>query len=394
MADGISQRAGRDDGRNRDLISALHDDLLLRILGLLPAASDAARTSILSRRWRSLWPNAPVLRFAIGETPKSTTSPTVGGSGGHSDRNDACWLISAATTAIARRTAAVGGPDVEDLQLHAADVTPEHVTTWLAFAARRVTGRPTLAVPPPELFADDGSFVDECDRQCLFAVLPSSVTAQQMSLTLGTAILAIPTTVAAGAFAALTDLLLSHAHLVGDGDGAGGHERRLSRLVSSSCCPRLWRLRLEYITGVAALRFGAASTLRELELYRVLDLRALDVDAPGLSVLRVEACHILAAARVSAPWLEVVTWKQLCWAGAPRLELDGAASVRCIEDLLMFSHWPTAWLDPQRHSYLTAPWFLIRHCTSVNQLSMTFIGISATAQVFLKIMMKDIPYHS
>ena len=37
-----------------DLISDLEDDLLLRILSFLPAASEVARTSVLSRRWRHL----------------------------------------------------------------------------------------------------------------------------------------------------------------------------------------------------------------------------------------------------------------------------------------------------------------------------------------------------
>lgn len=40
---------------------------------------------------------------------------------------------------------------------HAEDVTPEHLAAWLRFAARRVTGRVTVAVPPaaPDMAAFD-----------------------------------------------------------------------------------------------------------------------------------------------------------------------------------------------------------------------------------------------
>ncbi|GJM97067.1 hypothetical protein PR202_ga13965 [Eleusine coracana subsp. coracana] len=48
---------------NDDVISALGDELLLRILGLVADARDVVRTGVLSRRWRGLWTRAPVLAF-------------------------------------------------------------------------------------------------------------------------------------------------------------------------------------------------------------------------------------------------------------------------------------------------------------------------------------------
>jgi hypothetical protein len=47
-----------------DLISCLGEDVLVRVLELLPDARDAVRTDALSRRWRGLWTHLPALRFA------------------------------------------------------------------------------------------------------------------------------------------------------------------------------------------------------------------------------------------------------------------------------------------------------------------------------------------
>ncbi|KAF7051353.1 hypothetical protein CFC21_059595 [Triticum aestivum] len=50
-------------GRGADFISALPTDLLLQVLVRLGCARAAARTSILSRRWRGLWTRLPKLTF-------------------------------------------------------------------------------------------------------------------------------------------------------------------------------------------------------------------------------------------------------------------------------------------------------------------------------------------
>ncbi|XBH54652.1 uncharacterized protein [Aegilops tauschii subsp. strangulata] len=49
-----------------DLISALPDDLLLQVLERLGAA---ARTSVLSRRWRGLWTRLPHVTIALHDVP-------------------------------------------------------------------------------------------------------------------------------------------------------------------------------------------------------------------------------------------------------------------------------------------------------------------------------------
>ncbi|CAA7059913.1 unnamed protein product [Microthlaspi erraticum] len=47
---------------NKDIISALHDDLLLHILSLIPT-KQSANTTLLSKRWRFLWTMVPKLDY-------------------------------------------------------------------------------------------------------------------------------------------------------------------------------------------------------------------------------------------------------------------------------------------------------------------------------------------
>ncbi|KAM3389575.1 hypothetical protein ACQJBY_011615 [Aegilops geniculata] len=54
-------------GGGPDLISALPDDLLVLVLAGLPCISAAARTGVLSRRWRSLWPR--LRRIVFSDVP-------------------------------------------------------------------------------------------------------------------------------------------------------------------------------------------------------------------------------------------------------------------------------------------------------------------------------------
>ena len=60
---GWRSRSKRRRGASADLISGLCDDVLLRILELLPDAGDAVRTGALSRRWHGLWTRASSLTF-------------------------------------------------------------------------------------------------------------------------------------------------------------------------------------------------------------------------------------------------------------------------------------------------------------------------------------------
>ncbi|CAN6343093.1 unnamed protein product [Urochloa humidicola] len=293
------------------------------------------------------------------------------------DTEESRRLIAAVDAALARRAA-----DVEDLEInfvygsplnffidlsdvgwylfrhgHAADITPEHVAAWLRFAAARVTGRFTLAVPapPPVVIGGTRAAVDPAVRK-LSAELPASARAQAMSLNMGGAALAVP---AAAAFGALTDLALSHARV----EPGGADERNLGELLSASSCPRLRRLRLERVAGLATLRLRAAATLEELRLERLRELTALELDAPGLRALHGDQCFRLmdggSTARVSAPALETLAWAEVC--PPEGLQLD-APSVRRLDKIFLYSH------TPDDEDWNAGAVGLLQQCTAVDSL--------------------------
>nr|XP_051230208.1 uncharacterized protein LOC127348158 [Lolium perenne] len=60
---GHSELGGPSSSGGADLISALPDDMIIQVLVRLPCAGVAARTSLISRRWRGLWTRLPDLIF-------------------------------------------------------------------------------------------------------------------------------------------------------------------------------------------------------------------------------------------------------------------------------------------------------------------------------------------
>uniref|UniRef100_A0A0E0RI37 F-box domain-containing protein n=1 Tax=Oryza rufipogon TaxID=4529 RepID=A0A0E0RI37_ORYRU len=354
-----------------DLISELNDDVLLRILGLLPSARDVARTAVLSKRWRHLCGIAPCLRFDVSSSARC--------------HDAARRLIAGVDACLARRRGggAANAADVDVLEIslvytdtseskhgtfkrvpvgkrfyfhdhrHEADVTPSLVDSWLRFAERHVKGSFVLEVPlnaaaaaaldraeetstAEQDYQEEESPAPELEEEEVVE-LPATSRAEAMSITLGGANTAVPIA-GAGAFHALTDFTLCRAKINAYDDG----DLRLGHLLSSPCCPRLRRLELRHVAGLIRLHLDAADALEELRLVYLPDLLRLHVDAPGLRLLRVGHCDNLpcsgdpAPVRVSAPRLEALAWDRLeCIACR---EVIATATVRHLKKIYLFSH--------------------------------------------------------
>ncbi|EEC69401.1 hypothetical protein OsI_38553 [Oryza sativa Indica Group] len=294
-----------------DMISGLTEDLLLIILGFLPAARDVVRTSALSTRWRNLWTLAPALRFDIGQRNLRLTDDAEAAAAGR--------LVAAVDSVLARRDVDAGAPDVKDLEIN--------------FVFRSVeSGLPTSLAPRG------------------FARCASRSAAPTVGVPVAGA--------GADAYRSLADLLLSNVCL-DDGDGV-----RLCNLLSSTSCPSLRRLELSVITGLTILRLDAAATLEELRLIGLRDMEQMEVDAPGLRDLTVKGItvHLMAAAaaRIAAPRLQALAYEyRRSWDDCQLMVLDGERTAK----LRVLSHG-----DPAgKHNNGAAAWFL-QHCAAADRL--------------------------
>ncbi|KAL6842036.1 hypothetical protein ACP4OV_028015 [Aristida adscensionis] len=299
---------------------------------------------------------SPSLRFAVAGNPYTVTA------GKHASE-EARRLIAAVDAVLAQRAANVEALEISFVyssgsnmyiplpsggfymfpHAHAGDIISAHVAAWLRFAERRVTGSFTLALPT--LSRGRRTAAPAATAACPWAAAALTVPAA-----------------GAGAFAALGDLLLSHARV----EPGGADERNIGRLLSAGCCPRLRRLRLEHVAGLAALRLDAAATLEELRLHGLGDMTSLEVDAPGLRALRVTWCFKMvddgSAARITAPALETMACDSMC--GRERLRFDGAAAVRRLEKVFLYADGP-----PGGVAWNAGSVGLLQRCTAADTLA-------------------------
>ncbi|CAN6190818.1 unnamed protein product [Urochloa humidicola] len=251
-----TQSAAGDDA---DLISGLDDDVLLRVLALVPDARDAVRTGALSRRWRGLWARSPALRFASPEFPsgasrgddeRAALERYVSFVNGVLAQSDGCAAVEC--LAISYTTAACSERD--DLEQPIPAFVVGAAQDWIRYAFLQgvKSFAVDLRVPPKSDDEEGGGEKLQPDKVIIIdELLASPERLETMHLGLGDAALQLPA--ATMKFASLVDLSLERIEI------AHGGGQLLARLLSSANCPRLQKLR------ISKLRFPSSNEAMQLD---------------------------------------------------------------------------------------------------------------------------------
>ncbi|CAL5051203.1 unnamed protein product [Urochloa decumbens] len=380
-------------GGDADLISGLDDDVLLRVLGLVPDASDAVRTGALSRRWRGLWARVPALRFA---------SPVSSCGGGAAQRAALVRYAAFVNGVLARRSRSgcaieslsivynTTGSKSDEHSLEQQPIMPAPVNpaTVLTCPTVRETEREMQQLMPACVDAAQGwirnafrygvksffldlrlppNFSGEHSgggHEILLDGLPSPVTLETMRVALGDARLRVPSTVK---FASLVALSLERIEI------AAGGAHLLGRLVSSASCPCLQKLcmRMIYLRAFDEEMRLEADVLSELWMEDVHVVRSLKLRTPSLRVFHIYKCS-QEMLTISAPRLEELAISfQLYPLRWVEVVNGGLSFVRSLK-ICLWSH--CSCVSCHRDAENDTNILLLKKCSSLTCLDVTLYG--------------------
>uniref|UniRef100_A0A0D9X040 FBD domain-containing protein n=1 Tax=Leersia perrieri TaxID=77586 RepID=A0A0D9X040_9ORYZ len=277
--DGSDRRGG---GGGVDRISALHENILARILDHLVHLNDtrgAIRTCVLSKSWHDVWTWVPNFVLELRQ---------------HDDSSPVCRIL--------RAHAASAATNIKDLlvfSVSAHSATPDAIVSWLRDAAPLVTGlllfqnrsMATFNTLSQELWLEDHEIEDRGTFE-----LPCFTRATTISLRLGFLGLSLPSS---GVFAALRNLRLHNVLFNGEWT------------LDDAMFPFLEGLEICQSHGLASLTLRL-KTLIQINLKSVVGMRRLNAMVPGLKQLDVSGCfgdveHV-EAVNIVAEELEELRW--------------------------------------------------------------------------------------
>nr|CAB3458188.1 unnamed protein product [Digitaria exilis] len=291
MAEGQADIAGAcpGGGGGVDRISGLPDHLLHSILLLIPGgtAADAARTSVLSRRWRHVWAHLPELALRYREASYARA---------HRHVDAALAAYAAPTVRRLEITVPYGSPHL----------TAGRLSSWLRFAALRLAGGGALRLSAPHDVPDG-------DTEELLLPVWETVTSISLDFLFSSRTLRFRLLPGgAAAFTALAFLKIRNARVGG---------RELEHVLSSRC-PGLTELVLERVS------------LREGDDDVVLSIRSA-----SLQRLQMDSGDFAGLLRVATPELQVLTLH--CIHG------DAYIAAPKLSEL----YWGEPFYDPSRHRF-------------------------------------------
>ncbi|KAL6656732.1 hypothetical protein ACP70R_004512 [Stipagrostis hirtigluma subsp. patula] len=276
----VATKRRRGGGGGVDRISSLPDDLLHSILLRLPGGTaGAARTSVLSRRWRRVWTGLPELSFHHGGQPVLATARA-------HDQIDAALAACAALGAVERL-------EIHLLSRH--NPGAARVSRWLRFASQRLTGELRLLLLSYGPMNGDDPRDSDVDG---VVTVPLFERAKAISMGLGHTIRFELPSAGGGTFAELSSLSISSARING---------RELEDVLSSRC-PSLKELsvvcpNLDGASDEITIRSASLQKL-EVKIFRnVVD--RLQVSTPMLQTL---SLLVFCEVYISAPMLSELEW--------------------------------------------------------------------------------------